>query len=94
MVYLTKIQVSLRFSIGLKRLISACVINVCYISLHSCNSKGRIKSLVKYKARFRRRSLHVPNLIVLDATLERDKNGSDSNGAPNTMLLTGFVSER
>jgi hypothetical protein len=35
------------------------------------------------KARFRRRTLHVPNLIVM-----RHKNGSDSNGVPNTMLLT------
>jgi hypothetical protein len=29
----------------------------------------------------------VPNLIVLDATLERDKNGSDSNGAPKYNVI-------
>jgi hypothetical protein len=41
-----------------------------------------------YISPFQTAYFHVPNLIVLDATLKRDKGDSDWNGVQNIMLLT------
>jgi hypothetical protein len=54
-----------------------------YLPWHGPFKKKRQINFPITKARLRRLTLHVPNLIVLDATLERYKYGSDSNGVQN-----------